>query len=84
MEEKFLNLAYKIRKELLNSSYSTDVHIDKNLKKSLKYANKIEASYAIILGEEEEKKEIYTIKNLNTGVQSKVKKKLILEFFNND
>ena len=56
----------------------------KNLKKSLKYANKIRADYAIILGEEEVKKEVYTVKNLNTGLQNTIKKKFILEFFKND
>ena len=54
---------------------------DKSLKKSLKYANKIEAEYAIILGDEEIRKELYTVKNLNTGVQSSIKINLISEFF---
>ena len=66
------------------SNFRTEVHIDKNLKKSLKYANKIKADYAIILGEEEVKKEVYTVKNLNTGFQNTIEKKFILEFFKND
>ena len=56
MQSEFLITSYKIREKFLNSHYSTEVHINKNLKKSLKYANKIEADYAIILGEEEVKK----------------------------
>ena len=84
MQSEFLTTAYKIRKKFLHSNYSTEVHIDKNLKKSLKYANKIEADYAIILGEEEVKKEVCTIKNLSTGIQNIVEKKFILEFFKND
>ncbi len=84
MQSEFLNSAYKIREQFLHSNYSTEVHIDKNLKKSLKYANKIAADYAIILGEEELKKEVYTIKNLSTGLQNTIKKKFILEFFKND
>ena len=59
------------------------VIINKNLKKSLKYGNKISADYAILIGEEEINNKIYTIKNLNTGNQNKVKKSLILEFFEN-
>ena len=50
----------------------------------LKYANKIKADYAIILGEEEVKEEVYTVKNLSTGVQNTIEKKFILEFFKND
>ncbi len=83
MQSEFLTTAYKIRKQFLHSNYSTEIHIDKNLKKSLKYANKIEADYAIILGEEEVKKEVYTIKNLNTGIQNTIEKNFILEFFKN-
>ena len=84
MQSEFLKSAYKIREKFLHSNYSTEIHIDKNLKKSLKYANKIEADYAIILGEEEVKKEVYTIKNLNTGLQNTIEKKFILEFLKND
>ena len=84
MQSEFLNSAYKIREKFLHSNYSTEIHIDKNLKKSLKYANKIKADYAIILGEEEVKKEVYTIKNLNTGLQNTIEKKFILEFLKND
>ena len=84
MQSEFLKSAYKIREKFLHSNYSTEIHIDKNLKKSLKYANKIKADYAIILGEEEVKKEVYTIKNLNTGLQNTIEKKFILEFLKND
>ena len=83
LQSKFLTTAYKIRKQFLHSNYSTEIHIDKNLKKSLKYANKIEADYAIILGEEEVKKEVYTVKNLSTGIQNTIEKNFILEFFKN-
>ena len=84
MQSDFLSTAYKIREKFLYSNYSTEIHIDKNLKKSLKYANKIEADYAIIVGEEEIKKEVYTVKNLSTGLQNSIEKKFILEFFKND
>ena len=84
MQSEFLNSAYRIREKFLHGNYSTEIHIDKNLKKSLKYANKIKADYAIILGEEEVKKEVYTVKNLSTGLQNIIEKKFILEFFKND
>ena len=84
MENKFLSSAYKIRKKFIQSKFVTEVYVNNNLKKSLKYANKNKADYAIILGEEEIKKEIYTIKNLNTGLQNNIQKNLILDFFKND
>ena len=77
MENKFLSSAYKIRK-FIQSKFVTEVYVNNNLKKSLKYANKNKADYAIILGEEEIK-EIYTI-NLNTGLQNNIQKNLILDF----
>ena len=84
MQPNFLSAAYKMRDKFLHSNYSTEVHVDRNLKKSLKYANKIKADYAIIIGEQEIKTEVYTVKNLSTGLQSSIDKKLILEFFKND
>ena len=84
MQSRFLSAAYKIREKFLHNDYSTDISIDKNLKKSLKYANKIKADYAIILGEEEIEKDVCTVKNLSTGNQNIIEKKSILEFFNND
>ena len=85
MKSEFLNSAYEIREKFLHSKYSTEIYIDKNLKKSLKYANKIKADYAIILGDEEVKKEVYTVKNLSTGLQNNIEKKFliffIIEFF---
>ena len=84
LESNFLSNAYKIREKFLHSSYATEIYIDKNLKKSLKYANKIKADHAIIIGEEEVKRELYTVKNLSTGVQNKIKDKLIVEFLRND
>ncbi|MAH89447.1 MAG: histidine--tRNA ligase [Pelagibacterales bacterium] len=83
LEKKFINAAYEIRQIFLNTKFSSEVIINKNLKKSLKYGNKISADYAILIGEEEINNKIYTIKNLNTGNQNKVKKSLILEFFEN-
>ena len=84
MKTEFLNSAYKIREKFLYSKYTTDIHVDKNLKKSLKYANKIEADFVIILGEEEIKNKMLTVKNLKTGLQNKIKKNLIMDFFKND
>ena len=42
-----------------------------NLKKSLAYANKKEAKFAIIIGEVEFKGKCYTLKDLNNSNQQK-------------
>ena len=84
LETNFLSIAYKIREKFLCSQYATEIYFDNSLKKSLKYANKLAADHAIILGAEEVERELYTIKNLSTGAQNKVKKNSIIEFLNND
>ena len=48
-------------------------YIRNNLKKALKYANKIQASHAIIIGKDEIKKSLFSIKNLVTGKQELIK-----------
>ena len=64
------------------TKFSSEVYNSKNLKKALKYANKNQADFALIIGEEEIKKDSYSIKNLKTGTQELVKESSILEYFN--
>ncbi len=84
LETNLLSTAYKIREKFLCSHYVTEIYFDNSLKKSLKYANKIAADHVIIVGAEEVEKGLYTIKNLSTGAQNKVKDDSIIEFLNND
>ena len=55
----------------------------KNLKKALKYANKVQADYALIIGDEEAKTNSCSVKNLETGEQKLIKESLILKYFKN-
>ena len=45
------------------------------LDKQLKYADKKNVNFAVLIGEEEEKTEEATVKNLTTGKQERVKQK---------
>jgi len=62
-----LKVANKLRKENIN------IHFDYkyNLKKSLSHANQSGARYAIIIGEEEVKKNLCTLKDLDKNIQEK-------------
>jgi histidyl-tRNA synthetase len=48
-------------------------HMDKKLKAQLKYANKVNARYTMILGEDEIRGETAALKKMDTGEQSEVK-----------
>ncbi len=52
-----------------------------NLKKSLSIANQTKSKIIIIIGENEYKEDFYTIKELSTGKQSKIKTTQLDEYF---
>ncbi|MAJ24231.1 MAG: histidine--tRNA ligase [Rickettsiales bacterium] len=81
LEDSFLSYAYKVRGLLLKSDFYTEIYDSSSFKKALKYANKINADYAVIIGEEEVKKNSFSIKNLKNGDQKLVNATLILEYF---
>lgn len=65
---------YAIAKMLRNSGKTVVVDImNRNFKSLIKYANKINAKYALILGEDELKNETVTVKNMASGDQRTVK-----------
>lgn len=65
---------YAIAKMLRNSGKTVVVDImNRNFKSLIKYANKINAKYALILGENELKNEAVTVKNMASGDQKTVK-----------
>lgn len=65
---------YAIAKMLRNSGKTVVVDImNRNFKSLIKYANKINAKYALILGEDELKNEAVMVKNMASGDQRTVK-----------
>lgn len=65
---------YAIAKMLRNCGKTVVVDImNRNFKSLIKYANKINAKYALILGEDELKNEAVTVKNMASGDQRTVK-----------
>ena len=64
------NLNYSllpIMKKLIQQEIKTEIIYTGNLKKKFKRANKINASYAIILGDEEVQKKLIKFKDLTSG-----------------
>ncbi|MBE1616049.1 hypothetical protein IDF54_14435, partial [Flavobacterium sp. SaA2.13] len=68
-EKKYLKYAFDLSQSLYSKKISNQIIDHYNLKKSLKYANKINAIVAIILGENEYNNSLVTYKNLESGEQ---------------
>jgi histidyl-tRNA synthetase len=67
VSENLEPLLMPIMKKLVDKDLKVEIVITGNMSKKFKRANKIDASYAIILGEEELSKNIIKLKNLITG-----------------
>ena len=82
IEEKFkqygLNLLLKLREMNIKVNYDYKY----NLKKSLGQANELNIKFAIIIGDNECKKNIYTVKNLIKGDQKVVNFEELIEVLN--
>ena len=55
--------------ELVNQGFKVEIIYTGNMSKKFKRANKINASYAILLGEEEVAKKVIKLKNLSSGLE---------------
>jgi len=71
MNESFRAYGLKVANELRKKNINIYFDYKYNVKKSLSYANQLGARYAIIIGEEEVKNNLYTLKDLNKNIQKK-------------
>ena len=72
LDLKYIPNCLKIAKKLRNEGISVDlISDDIKLKKQLKYANKNNIPFVMIVGEDEIKSDIYTFKNMGNGKQVK-------------
>lgn len=72
----------EIAKLLRDKGITTEVDLlDRSFKAQFKYANKINAKYVFVLGEEELVNNIMTVKNMETGEEKKVAFDKLLELF---
>lgn len=73
-------IAFKLTTELRNNNYIAEMMFDtKSLRSALRYANKIKAKKALIIGEEEFKNNSVSIKDMETGNQFTEKIEIFLE-----
>ena len=73
MSEKYLDDTLRISSILRNNNISTDLYPDNpKLKKQLQYANNNDIPYVIIIGEDEVTSKLFTLKDMETGIQEKL------------
>ena len=73
MSEEDISESLTIASSLRDAKINTDVYLDEaKIKKKMKYADKWNIPFVIIIGEEERQTKVYTLKNMKTGEQFKV------------
>ena len=82
--ENFNYLLLPIMKKLIQQGIKTEIIYTGNLSKKFKRANKINASYAIILGEEEIYKKTLKIKDLTSGSEELLNLKQVIKKIKNN
>ena len=67
--------------DLRLNGFCTDMdYLGRNLKSNFKQADRLNSKYVILIGEEEEKTNILTIKNNKTKEEYKVSKEELIDF----
>ncbi|MCK4520771.1 histidine--tRNA ligase [Candidatus Parcubacteria bacterium] len=81
IDKSFLDQCIKISQALRSENINNEIYLDfeTSLEKQLRYANKKEIPFVIIIGPEEAIKNQITLRNMKTGEQIKVKEKELLE-----
>jgi len=72
---------YTLTKNLREKGFKVVCNlIDRSFKSNFKYAEKINAKYICFVGEEEQKTKTYNLKDLKTGIETKLKEKELEKF----
>ena len=71
---------FKVYNTLKKNNIKVDIcYMDKGFKQKMKYANKINAKYVILIGEDEIKENVISLKDMVTGEQEKLTIEELLE-----
>jgi len=80
--EEMMGYAIDIAQKLRDRGITVDLDISRRgIGKSLKYANSLNAKKAIIIGPNEKEKDSVTLRDLESGVQKLLKKRIVLTVF---
>ena len=68
-----MEVPIKLATELRNLNVNTEIYLNnKKLKAKMKYADKLEIPYIIVIGDDEIESSMVKIKNMKTGEETKV------------
>lgn len=79
-EIEAFKILYALRKEGISCEKD---HIGKSIKSQFKYADKLNSKYTIVLGEDEIKNNVVTVKNMADSTQTQIKLEEIVNYFIN-
>lgn len=83
-DENLKEKAYSLYLNLVNEGYRCDIVLDKkSLKAQMRRADKKNALFVIIIGEEEDKMGNYKLRNMKTGEEKLIRKEEILNYLQN-
>lgn len=84
MGEETLQTAFMLTQELRNNCFRVDMCLEnKSISQQIKLANRKNAKYALIIGENELKTYVYPIKNLLTTTQEEVSYQDLVDYLTN-
>jgi len=82
LNEDMMEYAIDIAQKLRNRGLTVDLDISRRgIGKSLKYANSLKAKKAIIIGPDEKKQDSVTLRDLESGNQKLMKKRIVFTVF---
>lgn len=82
MNENQKSYSFELLQQLRMNGFSVEIdYLNKNIKANFKQADKLNAKYIIIIGEDEVNNQLLTIKDNQTKEEYKVDRNQIIEFF---
>lgn len=76
-----LSVATKLRENNINTDFYS---LNKKVKAKFKYADKLNIPYSVIIGDDEEKDNVITVKDMQKGTQEKMTVEEFIEYFYNN
>jgi len=79
----YLNESLDLATKLRTAGINTDIYLNIDLSKQLKYADKKGIPYVVIIGPDEIKKNVVKLKNMKTGEQKETTQEKLIEILRN-
>ena len=79
LEKENLSYALNVSTKLRDAAVNVDVYyLDKGMKQKMKYADRLNIPYVILIGEDEVRQDLVTLKNMKTGEQEMLDVKSVI------